>query len=217
MSPEALYGERSERTDMWSVSVVFYQLLTGRLPYPQNDMGSLMSAIQYGSPAPVPSSVPEQIQNVLVRAFDKKPQHRFASAAGMREALRALLEEINSIGFSDIRPLPDDNLGNGIKLGGVYRNVPLKIVAGNWIQYYGTGWVRSGWLFAPERTHNFAETFFKIHLFHNGHSYIHILASANPAHTVWLETATGFKMEGYFCWDGIPDAPRSDLWEFTWK
>jgi serine/threonine protein kinase len=217
MSPEAINGERNERTDVWSVSVVFYQLLTGRLPYPQKDMGPLLSAIQHSSPDPIPSSIPEQIQNVITRAFDRNSQNRFESAAEMRTALRSMLEEINSIGFSDIRPLPDNDLGNGIKLGGIYRDTLLKLVAGNWIKYYGTGWVRSGWLFMPGRTHNFAETFFKIHIFHDGHGYIHVLASANPAHTIWLETATGFRMEKYFCWDGIPSIPRTDLWEFTWK
>src|SRR5262249_38752392 len=125
--------------------------------------------------------------------------------------------EVHSIGISDIRPLRDSDLGNGIRIGGVYRGHRLRIVAGNWINYYDTGWVRSGWFYTQERTAHFAETFFKIHIFHEGHGYLHILAAANPEHSIWLETGTGFRKEAWFGWSGEPTAPRTDLWSFTWK
>jgi len=37
MAPEAFDGERSVQTDLWSVGVIFYQLLAGRLPFPNTD------------------------------------------------------------------------------------------------------------------------------------------------------------------------------------
>ena len=45
MAPEAFDGKRTEQTDVWSVGVIFYELLAGRLPYDQPDISSLVGAI----------------------------------------------------------------------------------------------------------------------------------------------------------------------------
>ena len=45
--------------------------------------------------------------------------------------------------------LPDNDLGKGLMLGGLYRDIPLKIMAPDWAEYGTGGWVRSGWLFIP--------------------------------------------------------------------
>ena len=217
MSPETLNGDRSELADLWAASVVLYELLTGQLPFPQTEMGALIRAICSDSHRPLPSNFQRNIHAIIDRAFDKSPRLRYKSATEMREALHGILNEANSLGISDIRPLQDDDLGNGIRIGGVYRGKPLSIVAGNWINYYDTGWVRSGWFYTPERTYNFAETFFKIHIFHEGNGYMHILASANPEHIIWLETGTGFRKEEPLCWSGETSTPRTDLWFFNWK
>lgn len=55
MAPEAFDGKRNERTDIWSVGVIFYQLLGGRLPYDQPDMPSLV-----GAPAANPGVSPRR-------------------------------------------------------------------------------------------------------------------------------------------------------------
>lgn len=44
MPPEAFDGKRSEQTDIWSVGAIFYQLLSGELPFPQTEMTSLIGA-----------------------------------------------------------------------------------------------------------------------------------------------------------------------------
>src|SRR5205085_8138967 len=43
MAPEAFDGRRNEQTDIWAAGVIFYQMLTGRLPFPQKDPASLMA------------------------------------------------------------------------------------------------------------------------------------------------------------------------------
>ena len=72
MSPEAFDGKRNEQTDIWSVGVIFYQLLAGRLPYQQADITSLLGAILMRNPEPLPSRVPKPLQNVIVRALSKE-------------------------------------------------------------------------------------------------------------------------------------------------
>ncbi len=95
MAPEAFDGKRNEQTDLWSAGVIFYQLLTGRLPFPQTDITSLMGAIINRNPEPLPPTVPGPIQEFLTRALHKDPAWRFRSAAEMREALEQAVRSIS--------------------------------------------------------------------------------------------------------------------------
>lgn len=88
MAPEAFDGERSEQTDVWSAGVIFYQLLSGRLPFPQREMAALVGAITRYDPPPLPPSVPSALAEVVERALQKDPAKRYKSAAEMRQALR---------------------------------------------------------------------------------------------------------------------------------
>lgn len=88
MSPEAFDGKRNEQTDIWSIGVIFYQLLAGRLPFDQTDMASLLAAILTKDIHPLPESVPEPIRTVAERALKKDSRERWQSAGEMREALR---------------------------------------------------------------------------------------------------------------------------------
>jgi len=88
MAPEAFDGKRNERTDIWSVGVIFYQLLSGRLPYDQSDMSSFIGAIMRYDPPPLPRSVPEALRNLVVKALRRAPSERYASANLMRNELR---------------------------------------------------------------------------------------------------------------------------------
>lgn len=88
MAPEAFDGKRNEQTDIWSVGVIFYQLLAGRLPFAQGDITSLVGAILSRNPDPLPISVPSHLCEIIARALIKDPRQRFQSAAEMRAALR---------------------------------------------------------------------------------------------------------------------------------
>lgn len=107
---------------------------------------------------------------------------------------------------------PDNDLGHGISLGGTYRGIPLQISATAWAEY-GSGLVRSGWLFVPQLTESHAVAFFKLHLSSNGQGYIHLVDVANPVHNIWITTRTGFRQEKEFHFLGYP----TDVWEFSWK
>lgn len=89
MPPEAFDGKRSDRTDIWSVGVIFYQLLSGRLPFPQAEVTSLIGAIVTKEPDPLPVTIPHQIQDVIRRALQKDAERRYQSAGEMRKALNS--------------------------------------------------------------------------------------------------------------------------------
>ena len=87
MPPEAFDGKRGEHTDIWSAGVIFYQLLTGRLPFEGDGITSIMGAIVNKQPKPIPDC-PPSIWAVIEKALEKDPADRFASAGDMRRALR---------------------------------------------------------------------------------------------------------------------------------
>jgi serine/threonine protein kinase len=93
MPPEAFDGKRNEQTDLWSVGVILYQMLTGRLPFEQSDMASLLAAIITKEPAQLPSTIPAGICAVVEKALTKNPSARWQTASEMRAALQAAMGE----------------------------------------------------------------------------------------------------------------------------
>lgn len=104
-----------------------------------------------------------------------------------------------------IRTLFSNDLGKGIKLGGLIKDTSLEVVASDWARFRNVGWV------------SHAIAFFKIHLGDNGKGYIHILDAANPVHTIWLKTDAHFEREQEFCWNEDKSVQTTALWEFTWQ
>src|SRR5262249_53875903 len=89
MSPEAFCGKRNVQTDLWSVGIILYLLLTGYPPFPQENLVSLIKAVTEQKPKPLPPSLPSPLHAVLLRALDKEPLCRFRSAMEMIVAIRA--------------------------------------------------------------------------------------------------------------------------------
>lgn len=91
MSPEGFDGKRSEQTDVWAVGVNLYQLLTGKLPFPQKEASALVAAIMMCEFDPLPSDIPQNLQIVVAKALAKQPEDRYTNASEMREDLRRVL------------------------------------------------------------------------------------------------------------------------------
>jgi len=87
MAPEAFDGKRNVQTDIWSVGVLLYQMLTGRLPFPQEHYGELIGAIVIKEPEPLPETVSAVLRNIISKALSKNPTERYSSAREMRDEL----------------------------------------------------------------------------------------------------------------------------------
>lgn len=93
MPPEAFAKNASitKQTDIWAVGVILQKLLTGKLPYPQDDQPSLIGAILYSEPEKMPGSVPRGFHEVVDKALQKKREDRFPTANAMYKAVQAAL------------------------------------------------------------------------------------------------------------------------------
>ena len=87
MAPESFDGKRTPQTDIWAVGVILYLLLSGRLPFPQQDITQLLGAIVMQAPPPLPDGIPAALASAAQRALAKDPAERFGSAAEMLAAL----------------------------------------------------------------------------------------------------------------------------------
>ena len=97
LPPEQAQGKGSTiRSDIYSMGIMMYELLSGLVPY-KGDNAVEIALKHLKEPLPsirkVSSSIPQSIENVIIRATAKNPKNRYADAREMYEDLKTALDD----------------------------------------------------------------------------------------------------------------------------
>ena len=91
MSPEQARGLRVDaRSDIFSLGVVLYELLTGSLPFTGRTSSDVLAALLTATPPPLPEVYPVELQRIVSQALGKEPEARYQSAAVLLADLKRL-------------------------------------------------------------------------------------------------------------------------------
>lgn len=95
MSPEQISGFSSvtHSTDLYALGIVAYQMFTAKVPFAHKDMLPLLMMHINERPMPpgqLNDSLPDELERIILRLLEKRPEDRFASCSQLADALRML-------------------------------------------------------------------------------------------------------------------------------
>jgi serine/threonine protein kinase len=111
LAPEQIRGETLDpRTDIFSLGILGYELLTGQKPFTGDHISTVLYKIMNETP-PRPGetdpSIPRAVESVILKALEKDRSKRFASCAEMKTELAAASQQIVETVPTKITPTPD--------------------------------------------------------------------------------------------------------------
>ena len=98
MSPEQVQSaELTNRSDLYSLGAVMYEMLTGTRPFRASNLSKLLHQIVYATPAPIQTlrkDIPEELEEIVARALRKEPAQRFENGLSFAAALTDVYQKL---------------------------------------------------------------------------------------------------------------------------
>ena len=160
MAPEQIFGEPVDaRTDIFSLGVLVFELLTGKRPFGGTSFWEVAAAIMRDEPPAltgVRADVPDDLARIVERCLQKRPERRFQTARELASETRALSRVVGErtgasgpvprSGLASIAVLPFDNLS---------RDAEQEYFADGIVEEIIVGLSRMKWLFVISRNSTF--------------------------------------------------------------
>src|ERR1044071_5813897 len=111
MSPEQARGQATDaRTDIWSLGVVIYQMVTHHLPFEGTSNSDVIAAILSKEPPPMARyarDIPEALEWIVTKALTKDPDERYQTAKEMMVDLRRIKQRLEAQSEIERSSVPD--------------------------------------------------------------------------------------------------------------
>ena len=101
------------RTDYYSLGIIFYQMLTGELPFKSDDIGELVHfhiAKIPISPSMLDSSVPQVFSDIIMKLLAKTSEDRYQSLFGLKEDIKTSIDQIKMTGQIELFRIGEKDL-----------------------------------------------------------------------------------------------------------